>query len=256
MEPNNIEKDFREKLNAREIQPSAQAWDRLDAMLSVAEEKKTKRSPFLSFRFIGIAASVLVFVSLGLFFFNPKDTEVTVPATVVEKETEGKSGAFQNPTDKVENSTIETPVQNEAVASSEGKQPINNHHQTINNQGVSKTNQKANANQNQIIRDKEIQFQNPTDVAQRNTPVIMDEKPIVVKNDIKVKAKSDESLLADLDKAEKQSTNSKTSIKVDAKSLLSQVDGEVEHTFREKMLNKISKNYQEVKVALANRNNE
>jgi hypothetical protein len=43
---------------------------------------------------------------------------------------------------------------------------------------------------------------------------------------------------------------------VNAKSLLSQVDGEVEYTFREKMLKKINKNYQEVKVALANRNNE
>ena len=42
MEPYKIEKQLREKLNKREIQPSAQAWDRLDAMLSVAEEKKNK----------------------------------------------------------------------------------------------------------------------------------------------------------------------------------------------------------------------
>ncbi len=69
-------------------------------------------------------------------------------------------------------------------------------------------------------------------------------------------SKSDESLLADLDKSAKESANKKTSLNVDAKSLLSQVDGEVEYTFREKMLKKINKNYQEVKVALANRNNE
>ena len=36
MEPNKLENQFREKLNNREIQPSANAWDRLDAMLSVA----------------------------------------------------------------------------------------------------------------------------------------------------------------------------------------------------------------------------
>ena len=46
MGPNKIEKQFREKLSSREIQPSAQAWDRLDAMLSVAEEKKNKAFPF------------------------------------------------------------------------------------------------------------------------------------------------------------------------------------------------------------------
>ena len=47
MEPNNIENQIREKLNSREIQPSAQAWDRLDAMLTVGEEKKNKAFFFL-----------------------------------------------------------------------------------------------------------------------------------------------------------------------------------------------------------------
>ena len=41
MAQNNIENQIREKLNSREIQPTEMAWDRLDAMLSVAEEKKT-----------------------------------------------------------------------------------------------------------------------------------------------------------------------------------------------------------------------
>ena len=83
MEPNNIENQIREKLNSREIQPSAKAWDRLDAMLTVGEEKKTKRS-FFSFKYIGIADSVLVFVTLGLFFFNQKNTTIEPQNTVVE----------------------------------------------------------------------------------------------------------------------------------------------------------------------------
>ena len=40
MEPNKLEREFREKLEKRAIQPSDMAWDRLDAMLSVAEKKK------------------------------------------------------------------------------------------------------------------------------------------------------------------------------------------------------------------------
>jgi len=40
MERNKTEKQFRDKLNTREIKPSAHAWDRLDAMLSVGEGKK------------------------------------------------------------------------------------------------------------------------------------------------------------------------------------------------------------------------
>ena len=86
MEPNNIENQIREKLNAREIQPSPQAWDRLDAMLTIAEEKKTKRSfGFLS-RSFGIAASILVFVTLGLLLFNQNTTKIETPNAVVGTE--------------------------------------------------------------------------------------------------------------------------------------------------------------------------
>ena len=43
---------------------------------------------------------------------------------------------------------------------------------------------------------------------------------------------------------------------VDAGNLLSQVDGELELSFREKVIGKINKNYQTIKVALANRNQQ
>jgi hypothetical protein len=49
---------------------------------------------------------------------------------------------------------------------------------------------------------------------------------------------------------------SKTAVKVNPNTLLSQVDGELELSFREKVINKVNKNYQSVKAALANRNQE
>ncbi len=248
MEPNKIEKQFREKLNAREIQPSAHAWDRLDAMLSVAEEKKTRKP----FGFLFIAASILVFVTLGLFLFNQNGTDINIPNTVVGTET--KIDTVQNKTESIQTPIVESQKQNEAVATV-NNQPttVKNHQSPTNNQGVSINNQ-STTHQNQIIKDKPIEFQNSSDVAQKEMPRIMEQTQIVVGK--QTTSKSDESLLADLDKSVKESTNKKSSLKVDAKSLLSQVDGEVEYTFREKMLKKINKNYQEVKVALANRNNE
>ncbi|MBP6557761.1 MAG: hypothetical protein KA213_05295 [Flavobacterium sp.] len=260
MEPNKIEKQFRDKLNAREIQPSAQAWDRLDAMLSVAEEKKTRKP----FGVLFIAASILVFVTLGLFLFNQNGTEINTTNTVVGTET--KIDTTQNKTESIQTPIVENQKQNEAIATSDVQPTTDNRQPTTNHQGVSiinqeSSNQKANTNQNQnIIRDKEIEFQNPSDIAIKDMPRIQDKKDIYVKIDNTKKVFSnpnrDELLLADLDKVSKQSTDSKSNIKVDAKSLLSQVDGEVEYTFREKMFKKINKNYQEVKVALANRNNE
>lgn len=255
MEPNKLEKQFRDKLNAREIQPSAQAWDRLDAMLSVAEEKKTRKP----FGFLFIAAGILVLVTLGLFFFNQNDTVINTPNTVVGTET--KNDTLQNPTEIRTAPIVESQKQNEAVASSD-VQPTTHNNVTLsavegqqkstNRQGVSIQNQSPKSNQ--IIKDKTIEYQVSSDVALKELPKIMEQKEIVIRKE--VKAKSDESLLADLDHKVKESTNKTATVKVDAKSLLSQVDGEVEYSFREKMLQKINKNYQEVKVALANRNNE
>lgn len=63
----NFEKNIKEKLNERKIQPSAQAWDKLEMMLNDQEVKTTKKSPRT---YLFIAASLLVFVSLGTFFFK------------------------------------------------------------------------------------------------------------------------------------------------------------------------------------------
>ena len=66
-----------------------------------------------------------------------------------------------------------------------------------------------------------------------------------------------DALLASAENLGKAQTKAKANkINVDANTLLSQADGEVEMTFREKAINRLTKNYKEVKVALANRNNE
>ena len=54
---NKIENQFKKQLNEREIKPSEAAWDRLDAMLNVAEKKKRK-FPWIACcrQFFGISA--------------------------------------------------------------------------------------------------------------------------------------------------------------------------------------------------------
>ncbi|WP_293894068.1 hypothetical protein [Flavobacterium sp.] len=247
MELNKIEKQIKKKLDSREIQPSAQAWDRLDAMLSVAEEKKTSRP----FGFLFIAASITVLLAVGLFFFTQNGREIMLKNDVVTTETK----------DSVRKNVKQMPQvikQNQVVISTKTQNPESQ--STNNNKSVSISNQKSAINnqlpihQNPLInREKEIQYQNSSDLALKNLPVIETRKEIVlpVKN-----IPSDEQLLAGLDKAAKQSSEKNTLVKINPKSLLSQVDGELELTFREKVINKMAKNYKEVKVALANRNNE
>ena len=251
MEPNKLENQIREKLNSREIQPSAQAWDRLDAMLSVAEEKKTKRP----FGFLFIAASILVFATLGMFFFNQKATEIKpqneVVTTATKDTVQKEINKFQVPVVEKNKETqvaVSTKIQNQKSQSN-----IINQQSIISNQRVSINNQKQSKNPN-INHDKEIEYQINQDVALKNIPQIVDQKTSTLKNG--ESAKLDDFLLASLNSNTKKNSEKQSSIKVNAKTLLSQVDGELELNFREKVINKVSKNYQEIKVALANRNNE
>lgn len=235
MKPNKLETQIKEQLNAREIQPSEMAWDRLDAMLSVAEEKKTRRFGFLSFRSIGIAASVLVLISLGLFFFNQKEIVVQPENNVATKEKINSDSS----------TNLNTNQQNQQVAEVNAE-PLKNNHQKSSSSFI-QNNQKTK-NQSLINQEKEVQIQKQEAVAQKELPALEPQKELV-SNPSPLK---DYDLLASVEKTPKSSAK----VKVNANSLLSQVDGELDQSFREKVLTKISKNYQEVKVALATRNQE
>ncbi|MDI1316439.1 hypothetical protein [Flavobacterium sp.] len=248
MGQNKVENQIKEKLNSREIQPSPQAWDRLDAMLSVAEEKKTGRP----FGFLFIAASIMVLLTAGIFFFTQNTLEVNNKSIVVEK------GVIKDTTVKAPNTNTPIPLNEKKEESqvAETNPTIINKSHNNSNTAVSIINQKSNQKQSNnplINRDKKIEFQNSSDVALKNLPRIETRKEIVLPSNSVL---SDEQLLASLDKTAKKSSEKNNVVKVNPKSLLSQVDGELDQTFREKVIGKIAKNYQEVKVALANRNNE
>lgn len=233
MEPNNIENQIREKLNSREIQPSAQAWDRLDAMLTVAEEKKTKRS-FFSYKFIGIAASVLVFVTLGLFYFNQKNITIENQNTVVETE----NGSKKTPNSKFQIPNIENKQNNEVA--------VSNEKMTTHNPKLETRNSQPTSNEVSII-------------TQNQEEAIVNQEIVSPKQEVKTIKKTSmvdvDELLASVEKDRKKETKvSKSNINIDAKSLLSEVDTELDMTFRQRVLNTVNKNYKSVKEAVANRN--
>lgn len=235
MEPNNIENQIREKLNSREIQPSAQAWDRLDAMLTVAEEKKTKRS-FFSYKYIGIAASVLVFVTLGLFYFNQKNITIETQNTVVETEIKNQNTEETIP---VTENSILVKGQNNEVA-------VSNEKMTTHNQKPETRNSQPTSNEVSII-------------TQNKEEAIVNQEIVSPKQEVKTIKKTSmvdvDELLASVEKDRKKETKvSKSNINIDAKSLLSEVDTELDMSFRQRVLNTVNKNYKSVKEAVANRN--
>ena len=250
MAPNNIETQIREKLNARELQPSPQAWDRLDAMLSVAEEKKTKRSPFLSLPYIGIAASILVFVTVGLFLFNPKNSDIKTNETIVINEgVKDTTKTISTPSEpKLKENTTPNP-QSQPLVQIE-KVPLHTNQNSINKKAKENQNQISIINQSINKSNQQTINQKPQEIvafSPKKEETIMSPKATVV---------NPETIVASNENVSKKEVLTNSKVKVNANSLLSEVDGELELSFREKVFKKVTKNYKEVKVALANRNLE
>ncbi|HEY4628047.1 MAG TPA: hypothetical protein VIH02_02055 [Flavobacterium sp.] len=232
MELNNIEKQVKEKLNSRTIQPSNQAWDRLDAMLTVAENEKSKRN----YNWLYIAASFLGFILIGTIFLSQNEGISDVEKSVV---IENKVTNESLKTSIVEKASVITPMQTipeSAIVSESNK--------TVLKTETAKTKKEASIyalsnNQNQ----KENAIINQKTEQKISLPKSND-------GDV-------DQLLATVDKtSETENPIKKTTIKVDVNNLLSQVDGELELSFREKVIKSANKNYKTVKVALANRNQE
>ncbi|MDN3620276.1 hypothetical protein QWY81_12495 [Polaribacter undariae] len=79
METNNIDKNIKEKLDNRTINPSASAWERLSAQLD--EQPKQKKKGW--FFYVGAAASILLLISVGFLFLN-KNEDIKPVEIIVE----------------------------------------------------------------------------------------------------------------------------------------------------------------------------
>ena len=236
MEPNNFEKDFREKLNHRKIEPSDKAWDRIDAMLSVAENKKPKKKK----KWLYIAASLVGFLLVGTFFFNQKKNSVETPKNAIGIEENMKKNSVVKPTISLTDS-----IKREVVISE--KASIQN--------SIQKEN-KLNPKPNKTIKNESNQITESSVIIKNNK-----EKQSINNQTSVVETSKNETIDQLLNSAEKtvvaeNSSNKKSKVKINANDLLNQVDGELELSFREKVITKVNKNYQTVKVAVANRNQQ
>lgn len=227
MEPNKIDNQIREKLNAREIQPSAQAWDRLDAMLAVSEEKKPKKG----YGWFFVAASTILFFGLGFFLFNSNETkEINNSNPIVTTINEVMDSTEAN---KINQISVEKEqpvlVQNEV-----------NYSKTVRN--------KKSEESKELIKEENLTKNNSSSITQHPSTNTY-------------KYVSPENLLAEVQTGEKVITSDKkispkAKMKVDANSLLTNVEKELDENHRETTLDKLNRKFKDAKSALANRNYE
>jgi hypothetical protein len=224
---NKTEKEFKNQLNQREIKPTPAAWDRLDAMLTVAEEKKA--TPI--YNWLYVAAGIIGFIAIGFVFFSQTQELVDVKRNEVVIE--------NNTPIKIKDSIqkeVPTPIQMQQKQEVIAEQSISNKRKNnISNPQKSKN----------LISAEKNQKEN-TAIANKTN----EQQPIINQKTNEIN-QNQPTQIADLKSKPKNPT-----IKVNASNLLSEVDNELELSFREKVIRKIDKNYKTVKVALANRNQQ
>lgn len=227
MEQNNIEKQFKEVLRNRDIQPSAQAWDRLDSMLTVVEQK-----PKRNFKWFAIAATLIGFSIIGIVFMNsdqsiqPKELNDSIVNEIV------RPTVVEENTILVEETTISLPSKPLVQSSPKPEKA---------KQDVSEINPKKDALLDLKSEEQVVLLPKEVSKAQQNRYV------------------NAQLLLAEIESKEiivVKEIISNSKIKVDPQALLSSAEQEVNESFRDKIIQSINKNYSSIKSTLANRNYE
>lgn len=232
MERNNVEQQIKEKLHARTIQPSSQAWERLDSMLTVAENKKAKRH----YNWLYVAASFLGFILIGTLFFNLNGKLSDVEQSVVTQDKAIEESREMPIVEKTAGTGVMQTISEVVLVSESNK--------TIRNTKQPKT------------RKEEVFYALSHHQKLKENTIINQETEQKINLSKSNDANSDQLLVIVDQTSETVNSIKKSTVKVNASYLLSQVDQELELSFREKVIKSVGKNFKTVKESLVSRNQE
>lgn len=234
-ELNKMEQDFKRKLDKREIQPTDMAWDRLDAMLTVAEKKQKPKRTWMY-----VAASFLGFLLVGTFLFRLQDTDSVIKNDTPVVTTESKVTEPDPTENKIQEKML--PVTEEKTVVSTNKPA------TV----KAPKNSQRDAGHTVIEQEPLVLTDKETSVAYTEPVPEQD----AVKANKRIVTISSEDLLALVEADAKPVRQNKKHnlVDVDANSLLSSVEVELNESFREKAIDGAIKGFNVMRSSLANRN--
>lgn len=233
MEPNKLEKQFREQLNSREIKPSEMAWAKLDTMLSATEKPKAK-FPWL---YVAASFTALLLIGTAYFIVQEKAIENQKNGVVIQSPVAPKAKLKPLDSDYLKIEKKESVVQ-------------------VVQKSVSKSNQSSELKQeSRVVKNQVAEV---SSLNQYDTIVISSEEKNF-KSISKNKYVSAEKLLAEIsntkfESADETMRNTTKVISVNPNILLSNVETELNQSFKESALDRLNKNFKTIRTVLVNRN--
>ncbi|MEH6512862.1 hypothetical protein [Maribacter arcticus] len=250
METDKFEKHIKSQFKDREIQPSENAWEKISSELN---SNTLKKKPV--YLWMGIAASVMVLIGIALFYFNGSDDLNEIQFEVVD-------------TDNKE--VLEEKIRTESLPFLE-KEP----EAIAKNDDLEKINSVVEKKQESIKNKEIITVEDSIEVAsvERAVPEKKGDELEISDDIINTKVAG---IVAQLDVLEKYSTVTdaevdsllkmaqqeilrekifKTDKSVDALALLTEVEGELDQSFRDQIFKSLKASFIKVRTAVADRNN-
>lgn len=249
METDKFEKHIKTKLQEREIHPSENAWSKISSELN---DDTAKKKPV--YLWMGVAASVVVLIGVALFYFNGSDVvnDISVEIVDIEKEDTLEEVIAKEPVTFKEEQVVlvetNTKAESVAVEIEKYKIPEVQENKTLNdaveiavveNVSSEKTTSKLIVS-DEIINSKIAAIVAQVDVLEQNSAVTDAEV------DSLLKRAQDEILRDRIFNTDKS---------VDAMALLTEVEEELDQSFRDQIFNSLKAGFIKVRTAVADRNN-
>ncbi|MBT8293374.1 MAG: hypothetical protein HKP39_10495 [Eudoraea sp.] len=247
MEPTKLEDHIKKTLKEHEIKPSEGAWDKVKGQIS--QDFKPKRTGYYRYGiaagFIGILILSVLYFTTGEVDLNQEIQTVTQPSTPIvgiEKEELLKAPISE------EESLVSGVKESSHVA--EEKSTIEARKESGGVMVVSEDDQLVNTAENQNIV--------PEDPNERIDAKLAEVLAVVTKYEENNEELTDLEVDSLLRRAQKEILTEKlinSDKSVNPEELLSQVEEELDQSFRDKILEKLKSGYNKVRTAVADRNN-
>lgn len=238
MEANKLDTIIKEKIEARTMQPSNEAWGRLDSMLKIAENPKR------SYSWMYIAASFVGVLLMGTIYFKGLETGIIDKANPLVNEQKSDENNLEKPESviqKVFPSQIKRKNTNENKIVANGKNAKKQPKELITKKdGILLVNQ-SKENSITLASSTEKMYQSAG-----NAKYISAEKLLAEVSNTTFEGKA---TAKTMEKTRKSSA-------IDPSSLLSSAETELDQSFRESALQKLNKKFTAIKIAVASRNYE
>ncbi|MDF4204693.1 hypothetical protein PXD56_17110 [Maribacter sp. SA7] len=250
METDKFEKHIKTKFQEREIKPSENAWSKIASEL---KDDDAKKKPV--YLWMGIAASVVVLIGVAFFYFNGSAVVNSSPAEIVDIEKEevleeviDKEPVLFKEEEQVV--LVETTMKTESVTvkKEQYKAQEIQENKTLNDVvGVAVVEQVSigNSNTNLAVSEEIINSKVADIVAQID---VLEQQSTVTDAEVDslLKRAQDEILRDRIFNKDKS---------VDAMALLTEVEDELDQTFRDQIFNSLKASFIKVRTAVADRNN-